>query len=86
MSAKGFKRHTLDPVQGGTILRGLGYALKHGDPVEASATRDRKGRWRRVHARWQDGWRCTLVLHTDGTVSFSMTLKIRTTDTTVAAA
>jgi len=59
-------------------LREAGSLAGDGDPVAAHAHYDRQGRLRRVHATYQNGWRATLVVRTDGSVSLSQAIKLVT--------
>lgn len=59
-------------------LRDTGCVAGNGDPIEAHIHYDRQGRARRVHARYENGWRATLVLRLDGTISLSQAIKLIT--------
>lgn len=57
-------------------LRECGQVGGDGDPVEAFAHFDSAGRLRRIHARYANGWRATLVIRIDGSWSLSQAIKI----------
>ncbi|MFZ5746351.1 MAG: hypothetical protein ACOY45_01695 [Pseudomonadota bacterium] len=69
-------RVALPVDRAGAVLRSAGFCLSNDDPVEAYGHCDRQGRWRRVHARYADGWRATLVFRLDGSGSLSYSIKM----------
>lgn len=56
-------------------LRECGQVGGDGAPAEAHAHFDSSGRLRRVHARYDNGWRATLVIRVDGSWSLSQAIK-----------
>lgn len=59
------------------LISEVGFCLGKGDPVEAFGWIDAKGRSRKIHAHFADGWRATVKLHLGGTASLSQALTIR---------
>jgi len=64
-----------DPAKVGPLLRECGFLAVETDPIEVSAHFDAADRPRRVHAKYEGGWRATLVLRADGSYSLSHTFK-----------
>ncbi|MGE4323394.1 MAG: hypothetical protein AB7E60_10250 [Sphingobium sp.] len=60
----------------GGKLRECGPIGGDGDPVEAHALFDAANRMRRIHARYANGWRVTLVIRVDGSYSLSQAIKL----------
>lgn len=75
---RGWVRHELDLAKAHSLFRRAGFGGSEVEPATAYAHRDRQGRWRRVHARWPDGWRATLTLYVDGSQALSMALRVVT--------
>ncbi|MFB0874560.1 MULTISPECIES: hypothetical protein [unclassified Sphingobium] len=57
-------------------LRACGQLAGDGDPIEAFAHFDNGRRLRRIHARYANGWRATLVIRVDGSWSLSQAIKL----------
>ncbi|WIA55467.1 hypothetical protein N6H05_01860 [Sphingobium sp. WTD-1] len=57
-------------------LRECGQRGGDGEPIEAHALFDAQSRLRRIHARYANGWRATLVVRVDGSYSLSQAIKI----------
>ncbi len=57
-------------------LRECGQRGSDGCPVEAHAHFDAKNRLRRIHTRYANGWRATLVIRVDGSYSLSQAVKL----------
>ena len=73
----GWIKHDLDLGKAGKMLRE--YAVTcNGDPLEAFAYFDRKGRHRRVSARYADGWSLQLNFDLQGRIfSYSIGCSLR---------
>jgi hypothetical protein len=68
---------TPDPAKVGPLLREAGFLGSEGDPVECRASFDGSDRPRRIHARYADGWRCTMTFRADGSYSLSQAITLR---------
>ena len=76
---RGWKRVTMPAEKMpliGEQLRECGSVGGDGDPIEAYAHYDNAGRLRRLHARYTNGWRATLVIRLDGGYSLSQAIKL----------
>lgn len=60
----------------GELLRETSVIAGEGDPISAHGHYDTQGRPRRIHARYANGWRATLVMRLDGTYSISQAIKL----------
>lgn len=63
-----------DPLIFGPKLRAAGFVACDEEPIECRASVDATGGLWRVHARYPNGWRCTLLLRKNGAWSLSQTL------------
>lgn len=75
--SKGWRRVEGDPVVMGPLLREFGSLSDETEPLECWSHFDRQSRPRRIHARYADGWRVTLVLHVAGGGSLSQALTLK---------
>lgn len=73
----GWRRHGLDLKKAGAMLRDYAFASE-GDPVEAWVFRDARARYRRISARYADGWALQINFALDGKVSsYSLSCSLR---------
>lgn len=76
----GWRATQPDPADVAPLLREAGFIGSKADPISCQASFDVAGRPRRVHARYADGWSCTLHLAADGSHTLSQCLRIRIVD------
>jgi hypothetical protein len=81
----GWRQTQPDPAVIGPRLREFGFIGSETNPISVRASFDAEGRPRRVHARYADGWTCTLHLSTDRSYSISQSLRMRVTGKAVLA-
>lgn len=81
----GWRQTSPDPSVIGPRLREFGFIGSNADPISVRASFDIEGRPRRVHARYPDGWTCTLNLSTDRSYTISQSLRTRVTGKAVPA-
>lgn len=74
---RGWRTTAPDPVTIGPLLRQAGFVGSDADPVSVSASFDADDRPRRVHARYADGWTCTMHLARDGAFSLTQSIRMR---------
>ncbi len=67
------------PAVIGPMLRQAGFIGSDSDPTSVRASYDADGRPRRVHARYADGWTCTMHLSLDGGFSLTQSIRMRVT-------
>lgn len=67
-----------DPRIGGQVLRENGFVACDEEPTECRVSFNATGAIRRVHARYPNGWRCTLSLLSNGAYSLSQTIRLTT--------
>lgn len=73
----GWRTTSPDPATIAPTLREFGFVGSKADPVEVRASFDDHGRPRRIHARYADGWTCTVHLSLDKTYSLSQCHRMR---------
>lgn len=66
-----------DPAIIGPLLRDAGFRGSDADPTSCRASFDADGRPRRLHARYAEGWTCTMHLSADGSYSLSQSIRTR---------
>lgn len=76
VGGNGWSKVSLDLPGTGRMIREAGFDKTEGDPIEARGERDPHGTLRRIHARWADGWRVTIVVKKDGTGTLSYVRKL----------
>jgi hypothetical protein len=83
---RGWRTTSPDPAGIGPMLRHAGFVGPDSDPTSVRVSFDADGRPRRVHARYADGWTCTMHLCADGSYSLSQSLRVRVSGAKVVPA
>ncbi len=77
LARRGWRTIDAEPAKIGPMLRQAGFIGSERDPTSVRGSYDADGRPRRVHARYADGWTCTMHLAADGSYTLSQSLRMR---------